>query len=170
VILDINKAINKYKPATIKVLFVAEAPGNNAKHFYLANTNLYRSVYTAFRELFGEFDTPDAFLHHLESLHCYVDHLSLKPIDKLNASSRIIAREQSILPLSERIGTYQPLIVLTLMKAIREEVRKAIELSGFESIVLQRVTSYPAGNAANRTAFIREIVDVMRDYTSLEDL
>ncbi|ADB42882.1 MULTISPECIES: hypothetical protein [Spirosoma] len=154
---DRNRFDQRYRPARINVLFVAEAPGTTEKHFYLGNTNLYRTVYAAFKDVFGPFASTEAFLYFFASLGCYLDHLSWQPIDTSSKRQRQHDRHLAIDSLSQRLRSYQPASLLLLMKAIEKPVQQAINQSGVTSIRHQRTTAYPAGSEVNRQVCLRDI-------------
>lgn len=160
--MDIDAAIRKYKPDEIKILFIAEAPGKPDKHFYLANTNLFRTIFIAFKEVFGDFNSAEEFLIFFRFLGCYLDHLSLQPINKENMAERKAKRKENIPSLSERLKIYCPDTLIILMKGIATEVQDALTSSCINTITTQLVTSYPAGSEVNRQACIREITKTIR--------
>ncbi|MGI4749794.1 MAG: hypothetical protein ACRYFB_04095 [Janthinobacterium lividum] len=157
----------KYKPEKVKILLIGEAPGRVDKNFYLGNINLYRTVYTAFKELYNDFASVEEFLQFFKSTGCFLDHLSLEHADRSDMPKRKINRQQGIVGLSERLMVYQPETIIILMKALEKQVQQAITLSGIQSIRQQATVSYPAGSDANRLACIRGLVEVLKTAVDL---
>lgn len=174
-----DKIIERYKPELVKILFVGEAPGAVApgaaapgaaapvpaknKHFYLANTNLYRTINTAFEQVFGKFNSAEEFLGFFQSMGFYLDHLSRTAIDKTDAAHRKAARQNAVFSLSERLKIYQPEVVIILMKDIQKQVAEAVEISGISSVRLITAVPYPAGSDTNKRNCIAAIVSLLKN-------
>ena len=161
--LNTARIMESYKPEVVKVLFIAEAPGNDSRHFYLANTNLYRTIYTAFAKVFDEFSSPEEFFELFKSLGFYLDHLSQSPIDIKNAENRKTARQQAVISLSKRLKIYHPEYVVIIMKDIQSYVNQAIRVSEIQSVQKVDVVPYPAGSDTNRKNCIMAIVNLLRN-------
>lgn len=157
-----------YKPEKVKILLIGEAPGKTDKNFYLANTNLYRTVYAAFKELYGDFAAAEEFLQFFKSAGCFLDHLSLEHSERHDLPKRKLERQNGIAGLSERLIIHQPETVIILMKALEKQVQQAIDLSGIQSIRHQTTVSYPAGSDANRLACIRGLVEILKVAVDLD--
>lgn len=157
----------KYKPEKVKILFVGEAPAVGARRFYLGNTNLFRTVRAAFSELYGDFNSTEEFFDLFKSLGCYVDHLSSEPVNKEDMPARKMARVAGVAPLSDRLKSYQPEIVIILMKDLQKEVNTAVELSAVKSIKKMEAVPYPAGSDTNRKNCIIAIVGILKNVENL---
>lgn len=157
----------KYKPEKVKVLFVGEAPALGAKRFYFGNTNLFRTIKTAFAELYGDFKSNGEFFDLFKSLGCYIDHLSPEPVNKEDMPARKLARASGISPLCDRLKTYQPEIIIILMKDLQKEVNSAVELSGIKSIAKMEAVPYPAGSDTNRKNCIMAIVGILKNAENM---
>lgn len=153
-----------YKPYDINLLFVAEAPGKPGQHFYLANTNLFRTIRVSFEQTYGKFDSAEDFLNLFKSTGCYLDHLSQVMIDRTDKEKRKSAREEGIRSLSERLKLYQPKVIVILMKDIEKQVNRAIQLSGIHSVRILAVAPYPAGSETNRKNCIKTIHGILVAY------
>ncbi len=95
----------RFKPASITVLFVGESPPSGGTFFYAGNSNLYRHSVQAFRGAFGE-SVGSNFLASFAALGCYLDDLCLEPINDMNDRERRAARVAGEAPLSRRLRTY----------------------------------------------------------------
>ncbi len=158
-----------HKPEKVKILLIGEAPGKDDKNFYLANTNLYRTVYAAFKELYGDFSSAEEFLQFFKAAGCFLDHLSSEHTDRHDLPQRKQARQNGISSLSERLKIHQPETVIILMKALEKQIQQAIDFSGIKSIRHQTTVSYPAGSDANRLSCIRGLVAVLKVAVDLND-
>ncbi|WP_439559235.1 hypothetical protein [Dyadobacter sp.] len=153
-----------YRPDQVKMLFVAEAPGGGEKHFYHANTNLYRTIRDAFEVVYGNFNSPEDFIKFFKSTGCYLDHLSQVPLDKANRQARLDGRKTAAESLSSRINEMSPEIVVVLMKEIMPFVESALGQPGINSVRSLLVVPYPAGSHANKQNCISEITQILKLY------
>ncbi len=158
----------RYKPEKVKILLIGEAPGRADKNFYLANTNLYRTVYAAFRELYGDFSSAEEFLQFFKAAGCFLDHLSLEHTERHDLPKRKLERQNGISGLSGRLQIHQPETVIILMKALEKQVQQAIDLSGIKSIRQQTTVSYPAGSNTNYLACVRGLVAILQTAVDLD--
>ncbi len=159
---------NQYKPKKVKILLIGEAPGWVEKNFYRANTNLYRTILAAFKELYGDFSSAEEFLQFFKSAGCFLDHLSLVPVERHDILKRKLERQNGITGLNERLKIYQPETVIILMKALEKQVQQAIDLSEIQSIQNQTTVSYPAGSNTNYLACVRGLVSILQTTVVLD--
>jgi len=158
----------QYKPEKVKILLIGEAPGRADRNFYLANTNLFRTVYAAFKELYGDFSSAEEFLQFFKAAGCFLDHLSSEHTERHDLPKRKLERQNGIVGLSERLKIHQPETAIILMKALEKQVQQAIDLSGIKSIRHQTTVSYPAGSDTNRLACIRGLVEILKVSVELD--
>ncbi len=160
--------LESHKPENIKILFIAEAPGFNSsgkltQHFYFADNNLFRTIFTAFEVVYGSFDSAQDFLTFFKSIGCYLDHLSLVAINRSDKDERKIGRQKAVPSLVERLKLYKPEIIIVLMKEIQKHVVEAVEISGIDSVCLLEAVPYPAGSDTNQKNCIAEITSLLRN-------
>ncbi|MPR33573.1 uracil-DNA glycosylase family protein [Salmonirosea aquatica] len=163
-----NAILESYKPKNVRMLFIAEAPGFNSsgdliQHFYFANNNLFRTIFTAFELVYGSFDSAQAFLFFFKSLGCYLDHLSLVAINRSDKEERKAGRQKAVPSLAARLKSYKPEIIIVLMKDIQKQVVETLEISGIDTVRLLEAVPYPAGSDTNRKNYIAEIASLLRD-------
>ncbi|GHB56525.1 uracil-DNA glycosylase family protein [Persicitalea jodogahamensis] len=163
-----NPLLESHKPENIKILFIAEAPGFNGsgkltQHFYFADNNLFRTIFTAFEVVYGSFDSAQDFLTFFKSIGCYLDHLSVAAINRSDKAERKIGRQKAVPSLVERLKSYKPEMVIVLMKEIQKQVVEAVEISGIDSVRLLEAVPYPAGSDTNRKNCIAEIASLLRN-------
>lgn len=64
---------------------------------------------------------------------CYLDDLCFEPVDKLEAEIRRKKCKESIDKLSGRIKGFEPLVIIVVIKLIKEEVDEVIEKSSINA-------------------------------------
>ncbi len=156
-----------HKPSSIKILFIAEAAsfdntGKLTQHFYFGNNNLFRTIFTAFEAVYGGFDSPQDFLTFFKSTGCYLDHLSNVAIDRNDKKERQKGRQAAVLSLAARLKSYQPEVIIVLMKDIQKQVAEALERSGIDTVRQFEAVPYPAGSDTNKKNCIAEIASLLR--------
>lgn len=164
---SVTEISRQYQPAKVLLLFVSEALGGDDKHFYLGNTNLFRTIYLAFSEVFGDFKSVEDFLQFFKGTGCFLEHLTCTPIDKSSVKIRKNQRQGGIEQLAHKIRTYQPRLIMILMKSIEQEVKESIDLSGLSFIEEIAVTCYPAGTESNRLTCIRDTRVIISKLASI---
>ncbi len=157
----------QYKPETVKILFIGEAPGRADKNFYLGNNNLYRTVFVAFKELYGGFSSREEFLAFFKAAGCFLDHLGLEHTERHDMEKRKSNRQNGIISLSEKLKRYQPETVIIVMKALEKQLQQAIDLSGIKTIKQQTTVSYPAGSNTNYLACVSGLVAILQTAVDL---
>ncbi len=118
-----EKLRGRYRPDRVRVLFVGESPPKNRTFFYCGNSLLHN----AFREAF---DSPDDFLAEFQSRGFFLDDLVPFPVNRMSREDREAARQAHIDRLSYRLRAYQPEAVVTVMKAIEQEVAASMRRAG----------------------------------------
>ena len=133
-----------YRPERISVLLVGESPANNGSFFYCANSRLYTYTAEAFRRALGvRVDDPKRFLSMFKQAGCYLEDLSLKPLNGLGNSERRQARREAVPGLKRRVESASPQVVICVMKGIADLVRGAVSEAGFSTVPFYTVP-FPA--------------------------
>ncbi|MEX8547450.1 MAG: hypothetical protein V5804_07595 [Mucilaginibacter sp.] len=163
----LNQTRQPYQPENIQILFVEEAvqPGN--MFFYRKNSNVFRAVKEAFGQVFGEFKSHEDFLQFFKANGCYVDYLCPDMINGLTIEFRKQVRTDSIKPLSERLVSLQPKVVITVMKVLEKEVLEAIRLSGIDSVAYTKAIAFPAHSKTNADKCVNELVAVLEELLEI---
>ncbi len=153
----------KYKPATIKVLFVSESPPSGDTFFYRANSNLYAYTQAVFAEVYGEgrCGEGEQFLKFFKEQGCYLDDLCLDPINHLDEKKKKQMWRQGVTPLAERIRHMEPkpLQCIVVVKEIEWNVRTALQQAEASTIPLLSVT-FPA--YGHQKKYLRELIPILR--------
>ena len=129
-------AANGYQnmmPQKINILLLAESPSGNGKHFYKANTPLYRAVRQGFELQFSTFKNDVIFFRFFKAAGCYVDHFCPGAINKTDKQKREANREGCIHSMEERLQRYQPRMIIVLMKSLAWQVKMSLQLSGISN-------------------------------------
>jgi hypothetical protein len=136
-----------FRPQKIATLFVGESAPISGKFFYDRNTNFYRYVKQAL-------DGGENFLEEFKAKGFFLDDLVLKPINGMSQKERRHWHKESEPFLTERIASYKPHAVISVMKDIHDVVADAIRKSG-----VQNVTHYclPFPGQGHQTKFIKEL-------------
>ena len=120
----------KYLTEKVKVFFIGEAPPAGGKFFYLAKSDLFENTREVFLKVYNKKIGGYEFLDFFKSLGCYLDDLCFEPVDDLPAEVRKTKCKGSVDELSERIKKFDPLVIIVVIKCIKEEVDEAIKKSG----------------------------------------
>lgn len=150
-------------PEKISILFISKAASGNGKHFYKADTELFRAIRNAFEEQFGMFENNDSFFLFFKSCGCYLDHLCLHQLNKENKLNLHTEKKLCINFLADRIKTYQPKMIIIMMKEIIPEVEEAIRISSITSIQKIKAASFPSMSERNRLACISSVKSALHE-------
>ena len=124
--MDTESLRLSYKPITIRFLFVGESPPASGRFFYDKSgmtTNTARVFERVFDISFK--DTPE-FLDFFKVKGCYLDDISIIPVDNLTRLERNKVLIESLEDFSPRLTGYQPEVVVAILKSIETHVRRAM--------------------------------------------
>lgn len=113
----------RHKPDWIVTLFVGESAPVSGDFFYKGNTALARHMRSAMEA--AGLDCGEDFLATFKSLGWYLDDLVLEPIDDRSRAERKALHRQWQEHLTQRIATYRPRAVISLLYSIRDIVEAA---------------------------------------------
>lgn len=165
----------RYRPARVQFLFVGESPPASARFFYQADSGLYRAVRQTFVTAFPQLENVE-FLDAFRALDCYMVDLCGRPVDRMGGKERANTCDAGAIRLSRMIRRLQPKIIVTLLRSIAENVRRAESLAGWRG---QRVElPYPGRWKKYRRAFAdgltpvlkRELQTKARNFTSINGI
>lgn len=112
-----------YRPERILVLFVGESPPNNGTFFYCGNSRLYTYTAEAFRRACSvRVDDPKRFLSMFKQAGCYLEDISLRPLNRLDDPERQHARRAAVPGFKRRFESASPQVVICVMKGIADLV------------------------------------------------
>ena len=93
----------------------------NGKFFYCGDTTFTRYMQKAFDAAYGPANVP--FLTRFEAFGWYLDDLVLTPVDKLKDRKEQCRAARG--SLAKRINSYQPQMVVSLLRRIDDDLRAA---------------------------------------------
>jgi hypothetical protein len=120
----------RYRPVRVRLLFVGESPPASGRFFYQADSGLYRAVRRTFITAFPELENID-FLDAFRALDCYLVDLCGRPVDRMDRKERAETCDAGEIRLSRMIRQLRPKIIVTLVRSIAENVRRAESLAGW---------------------------------------
>src|SRR5581483_6874772 len=131
-----------------------ESPPASGRFFYQRDSGLYR----AFRDAFLAADasiTEDGFLAVFQSSGCYLIDTCRDPVDHLDARSRRAACLAAEPSLARQIRNLRPASIVTLLRSIRGNVRRASAAAGWSGPILE--VPYPGRWATHRRVFLEKL-------------
>ena len=156
----------RYKPATVKILFVSETPPSGDAFFYRANSRLYKFTQEAFAEVYGEerCGEGEQFLEFFKAQGCYLDDLCLDSINHLDEKMKKQMWRQGVAPLAERIRRMEPkpLRCIVVVKRIEWSVRSALQQAEASMIPLSSIT-FPNPQYGLHKKYVRELIHILRE-------
>jgi hypothetical protein len=116
----------RFQPQRITTLFVGESAPHSGDFFYCGNTAMSSHMRRAVELAFGK---SDDFLRSFQGYGWYLDDLVLEPVNHLPKPQRIAKCLDASTSLADRIETYQPEAIVTLLKRIEPFVNAAAILA-----------------------------------------
>ena len=148
-----------YRPDRVRILFVGESPPASGRFFYQADSGLYRAVKDTFLRPFPSLRGAD-FLDSFCSLGCYLVDLCGEPVDNLTHGARRQACRKGETRLAQKIRELRPQTIVTVVRSIRENVKRARERAGWSGPHLE--LPYPGRWHRHRTKFCQLLVPFLR--------
>jgi len=141
--LNYKEARLRYKPSTVKTLFIGESPPAKGDYFYFGGGNiLLEYIRQAFVSVYGDkCGNGDDFLQFFKEKGYYLIDLSEEPINGKLEKERRQLRRDNVGSLAKRVAKLNPESVIIIMKAIEREVRAALPSNIHEKNI--RVTRFP---------------------------
>jgi hypothetical protein len=156
-----------FRPADVRVLFIAESPPAAGSFFYAADSELYRATRDAF-----EAGLPDrkvgSFLSRFAALGCYLEDLCKEPVNQLTDRrdgswrKRLNARRDGEPRLAETLAALRPAVIIVALKGIAANVSRAVAIAGCAETE-RHVLTYPSRWHRHRRAYRRELTALVRD-------
>jgi hypothetical protein len=147
-----------YRPRRVRLLFVGESPPDSGRFFYRADSGLYRAIRKTFVDVFPSLADSD-FLEAFQEMDCYLVDLCGEPVDRMDAASRRRACRDGEVRLSATIRRLRPKIIVTLVRSIAENVRRAEVRAKWRG---ERVeVPYPGRWQRHRVEFAKTLAPVL---------
>jgi hypothetical protein len=115
-----------FRPDCVRILFVGESPPASGRFFYQSDSGLYRAVRETFLQAFPVLKNLE-FLDSFCALGCYVIDLCREPVDKMTPEARAYACRTGEKYLADEIQALHPESIVTVVRSIRTNVRRAQE-------------------------------------------
>jgi hypothetical protein len=147
------------RPRRCESLFVGEAPPASGRFFYRADSGLYRAIRDTFSAAFPCMRSAQ-FLDFFRSLGCYLVDLCGSPVDGMNLRSRRRICLAGEARLSRRIRQLRPKIIVTVVRSIGINVRRAEQHANWSGPHFE--LPYPGRWHRYRGEFRRKLVPVLR--------
>jgi hypothetical protein len=157
-----------FRPANVRVLFVAESPPAGGSFFSAADSELYRATRDAFEAGLSDCARSDPFLSRFTELGCYLDDLCLEPVNQLTERAdgswrrRLQARRDGEARLAETLAALRPAVIIVALKGIVPNVTRAAAIAGCAETERHTLT-YPSRWHRHRLAYRRELAALVRD-------
>lgn len=143
-----------FRPATIRILFVGEAPPASGRFFYSADSGLYRAMRDAFRSVNPQIEEGN-FLNVFRASGCYLVDLCPSPVDRLDPESRRRARAAGEQLLSEKLILLQPKMIAPVLRSIVNHVANAAVRANWRGEILE--LPYPGRWHRYREEFMKAL-------------
>jgi hypothetical protein len=158
--MDIEALRRSYRPQKVQLLLVGESAPASGKFFYSKST-MTTFTARAFEKVYDITFTDNAdFLRFFQACGCYLDDLSLTPVNTMHPTERARILQASVPALSQRIRDVEPAVVVAVLQKIAPYVQEALTLAGRP--VVFRVLPFPGNGHQNM--YIDGLSDLLRQY------
>lgn len=125
---DIPRLRERFRPSTVRMLFIGESSPAGGTHFYLANSNLFRATRAAFASALGPDTVPDgaSFLPWFRDRGYWLVDIADEPVNQLTDVARREAVERGLQPLADLLREVDPDQVVAIKRDIEEPIRQAM--------------------------------------------
>ena len=127
----------RFRPISLRVLFIGESPPASGRFFYHGDSGLYRAMRDAFHSV-DPCITDANFLAEFQASGCYLIDLCAQPVDHLDRESRrsaCLARESS---LARTMARLNPERIVTVVRSIEPNATRAAARAGWSGPFLHR--------------------------------
>lgn len=154
----------KFRPDSLRLLFVGESPPASGRFFYRCDSGLYRAMRDAFRDASLTAPTrinEDNFLASFQASGCYLIDLCRDPVDRLDAASRRSVCRAHEAPLAETLAKLQPAMTATLVRSIERNVLRAASAAKWHGPFVH--LPYPGRCFSSRARFLSILTPHIQD-------
>ena len=149
-----------FRPRKVKILFIGESAPCSGKSFY-RESGMTAYTKEAFEDAFGvPFKSTAEFLHFFKAQGCYLDDLSLVPVDGMSKGDRRQSLVAGVPALAHRIRMANPDVVVVVLRKIESHVREALVQAGIE------VPTYvlPSPGQGHQAAYRTQLSGILKDH------
>ena len=162
--MDVEALRRSYRPKKVKMLLLGESAPASGKFFYHKGA-MTTFTARAFEKSYGiKFRDNSDFLSFFHKCGCYLDDLSLIPVNAMRPKEREQALKESVRPLLQRIVEIKPEIVVAVLRKIESYVREAVELTGLQVIFF--VLPFPG--SWHQNTYIDGLSDILRQFLPIK--
>lgn len=156
---EVEKLRQQYRPDELNILLVGESAPECGTFFYEGGNAMATYVRKCFEEVLGiKYEGDENFLKDFKKNKCYLDDLSIAPVNKMENRLRKETLEKCIPELASRIETYQPKVIVSLLKKIDKHVKSSIE----KTSVSVAYYSLPFPGNGHQNKFSKELTELLR--------
>ena len=149
----------RFRPARVRLLFIGEAPPASGRFFYRRDSGLYRAMRDAFHAIDPAVNE-QTFLSLFQSAGCYLIDLCPDPVDRLDPQSRRATCRNSEPALALSIARLDPLMILTVVRSIEDNVARAVSHAGWHGPFVH--LPYPGRWSRHRNVFVATLAKSIR--------
>ncbi len=163
--MEFDKIYKNAKPEIIKVLLIGESPPIQEKNFFYfaPNSDLYNFTKEAFENVYGDkIKESKNFLGFFKSKGFFLDDLCHEPINDIREEyKRELKRQDNIIYLAERLVKHNPMVIIGIMKKIKDHIAEALRLSKIEPRYVYYL-GYPTHNKRNISNYIEGLEKILQ--------
>ena len=158
--VDTEKIRKMYLPNRVRLLLVGESPPASGKFFYCGDSSMKTYTARAFAHAYGlpPFGDSDEFFAFFKEHGCYLDDISVIPIDKMSNSDRKAQLKACEADLSRRMRQLNPEVVVAVLRRIEPFVRRAVALAGITPVL--EVLCFPG--QGHQKKFVTELSRIVQ--------
>jgi hypothetical protein len=163
----------RYRPSSVRILFVGESSPAGGTHFYQADSQLYRATREAFGLGLNVVQPPEgaAFLAWFQELGCWLVDLADRPVDRSPVGERLEAVDAGIPGLARLLQELRPVRVIAVLRRIAPAVRRAAQEAGIDD---HEIDVIPFPTRQWRPVYVGQLAgivnEVVGDQSSAADL
>jgi hypothetical protein len=161
---NVEAARLRFRPESVRVLFVGESAPAGGTFFYTMDSLLYDATQRAFREAIPDLLTEQNFLRSFQALGCYLVDLCDQPVNKLPRQVRLWHRDDGIEPLSGMIAETCPRALINVMASISSWIDRATVMAEVSPEVR---LDFPFPTRQQEPDYVDELAQALRDLRQL---
>jgi len=130
--MDVEELRRTYLPEDVRILLVGESAPVSGRFFY-CDSAMTTFTAQAFENVYGvTFEDTAEFLRFFQAKGCYLDDLSLVPVNSMASAERERMLKDSVPALARRITEMKPRAVVAVLRKIEPHVRNAVAMTGLQ--------------------------------------
>lgn len=159
----VEAASVRFRPAQVRVLFVAESARARTTSFYSMDSQLYSATKDVFNASVRDLLRAQNFLRSFQQLGCYLVNLYDQPLHAVPETEHEATRQESVERLADALREMQPTAVISVEPSIARHVDDAIDRSGWSPEVR---ADLPFPHRQHTAAYSSELKRVLSELRS----